>query len=157
MEVKRNTKAIEILAEFWEKQHLEIAGAAPEEIITFEISKKCTMPSDFKEFYSRVNGMQSLYPNDTDENGFLFYPIEGLNPATVEFKNPEMANSNRIIIFVEYMYRSWWYGVDVIDKDNYVIGIIPYPSFFKPLCSSLSEFIELYISDSPKLYDYKQV
>ncbi|TXJ23515.1 MAG: SMI1/KNR4 family protein [Chitinophagaceae bacterium] len=154
MGVENITQAVQILIEFWKKQRLKIVPAKLDEIESFQKQKGYKLPSDFEEFYSHVNGMEAFYPNDIDENGFLFYPIEAVTPVVKEFKNSEMKNVGKIFIFCDYMHRSWWYGCEVIDGDNYIIGIISDRDSFKPITHSLSEFIELYINDSPKLYNY---
>lgn len=154
MGVKNITQAVQTLIEFWEKQRLKIVPAKMDEIKAFQKRTGYELPSDFEEFYSQVNGMEGFYPNDIEENGFLFYPIEAVTPVIKEFKNSEMRNVSKVFIFCDYMHRSWWYGCEVIDSDNYIIGIIPDRNSFKPITHSLIEFIELYISDSSKLYDY---
>jgi len=44
--------------------------------------------------------------------------------------------------------------VELKKENKYVIGIIPDNLSFKPITSTLEEFIELYLGDSSKLYDY---
>lgn len=154
MELGKVAQAVQALTTFWDNQQLKFEHGSKEKTERFEKLKGFELPSDFKEFYSLINGMEKLYPNDMDSNGFLIYPIEAINPARNEFKASQMGNINNVFIFCEYMHRSWWYGCDVIDKDNYVIGIIPDKDSFKPICRSLVEFIELYLSDSSVLYDY---
>jgi len=154
MGLEKIRESVLILTTFWDKQQIKFGRGSKEKIESFEKLKSYELPSDFKEFYSLINGMEEFYPNYMDDHGFLFYPIEAINPAIKEFKSSQMKNINSVFLFCEYMHRSWWYGCDVIDKDKYIIGIIPDKNSFKPICSSLVEFIELYVNDSSVLYDY---
>jgi len=101
-----------------------------------------------------VNGMESLYPNQMDKDGFLFYPLEAVSSVNKEFPNSLLPNKENIFLFCEYMHRSWWYGVELKGNDNYMIGVLPDAHTFKPIVSSLADFLELYMEDSPVLYDY---
>jgi SMI1 / KNR4 family (SUKH-1) len=154
MGIKNITQSVQAIVLFWEKQKLKIAPGKLDKFEVFETRNGYKLPNDFREFYSKINGMEALYPNYTDDNGFLLYPIEAIIPANTEFKNSKMKNVDRVFIFCDYLQRSWQYGCEVIDINNYIIGIIPDINTFKPISSSLIEFLELYMSDSPKLYDY---
>jgi hypothetical protein len=61
---------------------------------------------------------------------------------------------NRIFIFAEYMHKSWWYGYKIQNDESYVIGILPDENTFKPFAPGLSEFIEMYIDNCSKLYEF---
>jgi len=95
--------------------------------------------------------MESLYPNDFDKEGFLFYPLHGLVTIDREFVDSE---ENDILVIANYMHKSWWYGLKILNGESYVIGIIPEKNKFKPIAGQLSEFLELYLNNSPRLYDY---
>ncbi len=110
------------------------------------------LPSDFIQYFKLVNGMQSLYPNYNDNEGFLFYPLQKLVTVQKEFKGLQNQYSN-MIIFAEYMHKSWWYVIDILKDDTYEIGIMPNMSIYKPITTSLNEFLRLYIDDSEKLYN----
>jgi hypothetical protein len=110
------------------------------------------LPGDFVEFYLRANGMEDFYPNEMDNEGFLFHPVEALVSVSTEFSTSALANKERIFLFAEYMHRSWLYGFELLGDDDYMIGILEHENSFQPITNSLAEFIELYIADSPKLY-----
>ena len=147
--------SVQILSQYWKEQGIMKTVSDIKKIEDSEKLNGFTLPSDFKEFYSLINGMEGLYPNEIDKNGFLFYPIEAVVPVAVECPNSKMENINRIFLFSEYLQVSWWYGCDVIANDNYSIGIIADRDSFKPICNSLVRFLELYMSDDPILYNYK--
>jgi len=106
------------------------------------------LPDDFRELYKNTNGTI-----DCDHNGFLFYRREELTTMGSKFslnRNDEFYN---VVMFIDYMQASWWYGAAI--KDNsYEIGIIANEKRFKPITDSLETFINLYIEDSAILYDY---
>lgn len=154
MEINEIDVIISRLINFWNRQNILVSAKDYKEIEKLEQRNKLTIPIDFKLFYSKVNGMKEYYPNYTDDEGFLIYPAEALILATEEFKESNMKNVNRVWIFANYMQRSWYYGVEIIDENNYMIGIIPEESVFKPITNSLGEFLELYMENSDRLYDY---
>lgn len=142
------------LLDFWRSQKIKISSKPLKEIELIERERNLKLPNDFKEFYSIVNGMIDLYPNEFDEEGFLFYPVNAILSANSEFLNCNLINKDKIFIFAEYMHKSWWYGFEFKERNEYIIGIISDSSSFKPVTNSLVEFIELYLENSHKLYDY---
>jgi hypothetical protein len=98
--------------------------------------------------------MVNFYPNEIDEEGFLLYPVKALRSVANEVQDCSIPNKEQLVVFAEYMHKSWWYGVELQEGDHYVIGMIPDTASFKPITTSLAEFIELYLEDSPQLYDY---
>jgi len=154
MGIKNTLLIINLLIGYWRKQSIDIIPKSISDIESLVTQNAILLPSDFKELYSKVNGMKNLYPNEMDEEGFLFYPIEAIISAKDEFENSELINKDRVYIFAEYMHKSWWYGLEVISDNKYTIGIIPDKNTFKPITNSLVEFMELYIDNSTKLYDY---
>ncbi|MET7001561.1 SMI1/KNR4 family protein [Chitinophaga defluvii] len=148
---------IERLIVYWNDQEIAVDKLSPYEIEAFEKWRRIRLPNDFKEYYQRANGMKSYYPNDTDAEGFLFYPLENFISFEDEFMvKPENAGLNRTYIFAEYMHKSWWYGVKLNDmNDTYEIGIIPDKERFKSITTSLVVFIDLYLQDDARLYQYE--
>ena len=123
---------IESLLQHWEDQNITSKGCSIEEIELIEKRNGLELPSDFKEIYLRCNGMSALFPNNTDELGFLFYPLEHLVTYNKEFSLTSFQNKlfegRQCIIFMNYMHKSWWYGIlrniDPISK-SYSVVIIP--------------------------------
>ncbi|MBL1222030.1 SMI1/KNR4 family protein [Chryseobacterium sp. L7] len=154
MEINSLKQMLIELTKFWRKQNILTSSKSKQEIEEFQKNNGLHLPDDFVEFYSQLNGMETLYPNETDEEGFLLYPLEAILPLSCEFQDSELKNKERYFLFAEYMQKSWWYGVEVINDKDYIIGIIPEKDFFKPITNSLTDFIKLYMDNSPKLYDY---
>jgi SMI1-KNR4 cell-wall len=150
----KNILVINQLIDYWISKKIRISTKSKEEINKIDRERKLQLPNDFKEFYIRVNGMEDLYPNEIDEEGFLFYPIEAIVSMSTEFKKFNFFKTDKIFIFAEFMHKSWWYGFQLNEKNEYMIGIIPDSLSFKPITNSLTEFLELYLIDSPILYDY---
>ncbi|WP_291913985.1 SMI1/KNR4 family protein [Chitinophaga sp. CB10] len=145
------------LIDYWTEQGLVINSNSLYDIDAFESRKHIHLPDDFKEYFSRVNGMPSYYPNNIDNEGFLFYPLEKLVTLQEEFAMENAIECNScILIFAEYMHKSWWYGVQLNDiSGNYEIGIIPDKERFKSITASLSTFIDLYLQNASVLYQYE--
>lgn len=142
---------INLLVEYWKYKNIEVVQESSESIEYYINTKAFIIPDDFKVFYLNVNGMMSMYPDEIDDKGFLFYPIQFLISTEEEFGNTSLS---KIIIFAEYMHKSWWYGFEMKNDGSYIIGILPDRETFKPITNTLSEFIPLYLNDSPLLYDY---
>ena len=154
MGIEKLVLIINKLLDCWRSQKIKILSRSFQEIELVERELNLKLPNDFKVFYSMVNGMIDLYPNEFDEEGFLFYPIEAIVSVNKEFEDCNIINKDNIFIFADFMHESWWYGFELNERNEYLIGIIPHSSSFKPITNSLVEFIELYIENSPRLYDY---
>lgn len=153
MEVIENLAVVESLVAHWKEQNIPVIQSSIEDVVRMEEKKMISLPDDFKEFYSEVNGMASLYPAKADNRGFLFYPLQGVTPAK---KIAEITSSKRtgsILIFAEYMEKTWWYGVQRNEDGDYTIGLLTKKGVFKPITNFLAEFIDLYVEDSSRLYD----
>lgn len=153
MEVIENLAVVESLVAYWKKQNIPVIQNSIEDIERTEAKKQISIPDDFKEFYSEVNGMGSFYPLKADSRGFLIYPLQALTPVK---KIAEIAPSKRngsILIFAEYMEKTWWYGVQLNEDGDYTIGLVTRKGNFQPITNFLAEFVDLYLEDSSRLYD----
>ena len=144
---------VEQLITYWSKQGISITAASEYEIRKAEQHGRFFLPDDFKSLYSKVNGMESYYPNEIDEEGFLFYPVEAIISAAKESADCLIKNKDNIFIFAEYMHKSWLYGFEILDCNNYIIGIIPDENTFIPIAESIWDFVELYLEDSSRIYN----
>lgn len=153
MEVIENLAVVESLVAYWKGQNIPVIQHSIEEVERIAEKKMLSLPEDFKEFYAEVNGMASFYPAKSDSRGFLIYPLQAVTPAK---KVAEITSSKRtgsILIFAEYMEKTWWYGVQLNEDGDYTIGLLTKKGVFKPITNFLAEFIDLYMEDSSKLYD----
>ncbi len=72
MGIEKTLPSIEKVIIYWQRQNIKSAPKALSEIQDINKIKALRLPDDFVEFYSRANGMQELYPNDYDIEGFYF-------------------------------------------------------------------------------------
>jgi hypothetical protein len=152
MEVIENLAVLESLVAYWKKQHIPVKPNA-EEALERAAAKKIALPYDFKEFYSEVNGMDAFYPCKSDGKGFLFYPLQAIVPARKIAEIAVSKKNGNILIFAEYMQKTWWYGIQQHEDGDYTIGLVSRKGTFKPITNFLEEFIDLYLVDSSRLYD----
>jgi hypothetical protein len=145
---------IKNLMEYWQNSGIIIEGKDIRSIEDIANERKIFLPSDFIKFYANVNGMSYLFPNECDKNGFLFYPVEGLITMQEEFSLNEESDLRSIVIFSDYLQKSWYYGFRINKDFSYSIGIIPHAKKFKPITNSLDDFISLYLEHSDVLADY---
>ena len=156
MEVTEIENSVKQLLEFWGKQKILSPPNKLDDILYFEFSKILQLPDDFRRLYMMSNGMVNLFPNYFDNEGFLFYPLQELTTLQEEFDIETDNTGEHCLIFAEFMHKSWWYGVRFSKiVDNYEIGIIASVNRFKVITRNLTEFIRLYMNDSPVLYDYE--
>ena len=136
------------LINHWKKSNL-LCGSPLTSITSNESYQAyVTLPEDFKELYKNINGTA-----DDDDEGFLFYRQQDLITMGKKFSLDEADELYNVVIFIDYMQSSWWYGVRTTGN-GYEIGIIPHEKKFKPIAIALENFIDLYIADSERLYDY---
>lgn len=149
-------QAIEKILRHWEKQGISSEGKTLQDIEALEKALNNKLPQDFKLYFSKINGMGSGYLNDTDENGFSFYPLEQLRVIEEEF-NPSIDKNKRCILFADYLQNCWSYVIlvdDFVNENQYsILGYIDCNQY-KIITNSLAEFIDFYLSDSKTLYDF---
>ncbi|MEP7220027.1 MAG: SMI1/KNR4 family protein [Bacteroidota bacterium] len=140
------------LIRFWEEQGISSNPNTEEEIREIEHAKGFNLPDDFKSLYSRTNCMERYYPNDMDDEGFLFYPLEYLITEEEELAGEPLSavtvTSETVILFAEYMHKSWLYGFKYnADTGRYVIGIMSRSTLYRRLFSTSKESLERVINN----------
>lgn len=148
MEVIENLSVVESLVAYWKKQNIAVIQNSIQEIEHVEAEKTIRLPEDFKEFYLELNGM-----NKADSKGFLFYPLQKLNPVKRVAEITSLKKNAGILVFAEYKNKTWWYGIQLHDDGDYTIGLVSKKGNFKPITNFLAEFVDLYLEDSSRLYD----
>lgn len=154
--VQTTELAIDRLIYFWKSQDIAIVKGDTAMVAAVEDVLRCRFPADFRLYFSTVDGMKKKFPNETDNEGFLFYPIQEIRCVKEVFRNFTGENAPNIYIFADYLQQSWWYAFEILDSNTYSIGIMPYRDSYQQICSSLNEFIGLYITGSDRLYTYQQ-
>ncbi len=153
MEVIENLAVVESLVAYWKQQNIPVIQNSIEDIERMEAKKNIALPHDFKEFYAEVNGMASFYPAKADSRGFLIYPLQAVLPLKKISEIQSTKRNGSILIFAEYMEKTWWYGVQLNEDGDYTIGLVTKKGVFKPITNFLAEFVDLFIDDSSRLYD----
>jgi hypothetical protein len=141
MVITSNHAVLETI-DFWKSQQIDTTHITLKYIAQVMTEKAFVLPIDFVNFYLQVNGMEKLYPNYSDTEGFLFYPVEALY----------YTQDNQTLVFADYMQCSWWYGVQAETEEKYTIGILPTRDQFIPLTNSLEEFLGWYRQDHEMMY-----
>ncbi len=136
------------LLDYWKKNGIPYKSVLNREVNFKLRNTDITLPTDFQELYKNINGNI-----DCDQNGFWFYGWEDLTTMGKRFALKKSDRLYNVVIFIDYMQASWWYGID-IKGNNYEIGIIANEKRFKSITNSLERFVDLYIDDSEILYDY---
>lgn len=150
----------EKLKTYWQSQNMLLPlGISPERIIRFETQHQVLLPSDMRDYFVAVNGMVMHIPHDQDQNGFTFFPLEEIR--TVEQESQRIKNASILFsgaesffIFCDYLTWCWVYAIHLSNeqaKSNRVV-IVGSQQKEPVIANSFSEFIDLYLCDSPKLY-----
>jgi len=115
------------------------------DVQAFEESHSVRFPADLREYFRRLNGI------DMDPGLFRFWPLSRLTPVK---SSPAVAlETDRYFVFADYMVGTWYYAI-YLGEDPFLQNRVILPDFpSQPVIArSFSEFVELYLSDSPRLY-----
>lgn len=146
------TQAISALVAFWKGQGIPIEGAAESALRNWERQHQVTLPADFVALYQVANGWHSYYPNYSDQEGYVWYPIEEVVPMEAEMESRWKGPPSNTFLFADYLTRCWFYGLRISDQGTYEIGILPSLPEFTPITDSLPHFIALYMADANEMY-----
>ena len=89
MEIINFDTELTALKDYWETQSIYSTAKSIPEISLFLFGDNFPLPQQFVKYFSVMNGMESLYPNSFDKEGFLFYPLHGLLTTGKEFADAE--------------------------------------------------------------------
>jgi hypothetical protein len=120
-------------------------SAPPKDIQAFEQRSNVRVPADLREYFQRLNGI------DAAPGFFRFFPLSRL----IALKSPSFATfeTDRYFVFADYMMGTWYYAI-YLGEDQFLQNRVILPDLPGPpiLASNFSEFIELYLTDSARLY-----
>jgi SMI1 / KNR4 family (SUKH-1) len=115
------------------------------DISDFEQRNNVKLPADFREYLLRLSGIEE------DPDLFCFWPLSRLAPPdSPAFISVEL---DRFFVFADYLIESQYYAIYLGDDpllQNRVVS--PDVSNKRVIATSFSEFIQLYLIDSPRLY-----
>jgi hypothetical protein len=129
-------------------------GCPPGRIDSFEARIGVRLPSDLRDFLARANG------SEKDETGFSFWPLEEYESFDQEVAHhsqnwPRGKDSGSYYVFCDYLHWSWGYAIRLADRDGESAPNTVIPIGMKEIftvADTFSEFVDLYLADSPKLY-----
>ena len=144
----------ERLIENWRRHELKIVpGCSDAQLDRFERSFSIKLPDDFRIYYRRTNGMG---PPGQDKAGFAFWSLDSIQPALLALKDAgahaKPRGADDYYVFADYLDWSWAYAIRLTraQTDN-PVALIGKENL-EIVAHSFSEFIELYLCDSPQLY-----
>lgn len=119
--------------------------ATPDEIEAYEQRNGVHLPIDMREYFQRLNGI------DSAPGFFRFFSLARLIPLKPE--SYPTFDANQYCIFADYMAGTWYYAI-YLGEDSFLQNRVILPDLpGQPvLARSFSEFVELYLTDSPRLY-----
>jgi hypothetical protein len=145
----------EKLIEHWRRQGLSLnSGCDPQRVAEFERHNRVELPGAMRDYFRSADGMKETFNDSEDRNGFSFWPL----PRVVRV--PEVTNDVHIIpfegdsnffFFADYLHWSWAYAAN-FTKGSAGAVILIGRAVPEEIAASFEEFVELYISDSDRLY-----
>lgn len=136
-------------------------GSTEVEIRNFESRYSVRLPPDFMDYFLHVNGMASHWPNAQDPEGYSFWPLERIKTVPEEATNHQYGNewssfpdAEWLFLFADYLDWSWAYAIQLSadSLNGNPLFIIAKQATPIEVAGSFTEFVELYLADSPALY-----
>jgi len=148
-----NADAIRLCARLEQHWHKDSPGFSLErpkrvtedEIQAYEQRNSLRLPADMREYFLRLNGI------DSAPGFFRFFSLARLIP--LKSQSYPTFNSEHYSIFADYMAGTWYYAI-YLGEDSFLQNRVILPDLPGPpvLARNFSEFVELYLADSVKLY-----
>ena len=146
----------------WQSLGLVLPTGSTETCITdFESRYAVSLPPDFREYFLRVNGMDTHWPNSQDREGYSFWPLERVKSVPEEAVShlhsdewSGFSGAECLFVFADYLDWSWAYAIRLSSNalhgnPVFIIGKKKAPL---EISDSFRGFVELYLIDSPILY-----
>lgn len=152
-------RSIHSIIERWRSEGLRIAEpCTTAQIKEFELRHSIRLPADFKAYLLSVNGMAPDCRSDVDGRGFSFWPLQRICSAFDDLKCAGMSPLDHFrayFIFADYLQWSWVYAIQLGSKESAIGKIVRVdtPERLLDVSNSFTEFLELYLADSDRLYD----
>jgi|SRR5882762_603786 len=146
------------LVKHWKKFGLPLAPGCPEDkLATFEKRTGVVLPADMRTYFTVVDGMRSEWPGDHDPQGFSFWGLGRLSWLPEEFaeKSPQgvgFPGFEDFYAFADYLNWSWAYAIRLLAISERNQVILVGKDTPELVAESFSEFVDLYLVDSPSLY-----
>ena len=131
-------------------------GAAEEDLRAFQEENKVLIAADLRSYLLDINGMRQHWRHDQDGNGFSFWPLSRFRPVEVTSFRSRRAEGDgpQFFVFADYLSSSWEYAIGLwgIERVGNPVLIIDNES--RLVAGSFTEFVDLCLIDSPKLYPH---
>lgn len=133
-------------------------GVAEEQVREFESRYQVILPPDMKGYFLHVDGMKMTMNSCKDKEGFSFWPLSQVKTVEEEMSRLAVEHYNvqgleEFFVFADYFDWSWAYAIHLssdLTTRNQII-LIGKDAPIK-LAASFTDFVALYIADSPELY-----
>lgn len=114
------------------------------ELSAFESRYDVKLPSDLRAYFSELGGMDPRAVPAYDQEGFALWPITEVHRAE---------SHPTLFVIADYLNWSWAYATELGRTSNRLNPIVMLGGTTpQPVAASFTEFIDLYLSDSPLLY-----
>ena len=147
------------LITYWQSCGLAIQqGVAVSRINEFEGKYQVLLPLDLKSYFLQVDGMKTTLNDCKDKEGFCFWSLSEVKTVELELSQVRIEpytahNLESFFVFVDYFDWSWAYAIYLSPEpaDQNQVILIGKEDPIK-IADSFTAFVDLYISNSPKLY-----
>src|SRR5262249_52047128 len=119
------------------------------------------LPTDFRAYLLHVDGMSTFWPDSRDKEGYSFWSLARVKSVPEEaikhssgHEWSRFPRSESLFVFADYLDWSWTYAIRLLAAPSesgriFIIGKQETPI---QVAESFSDFVELYLVDSPTLY-----
>jgi len=127
----------------------------------FEHHYRVELPTDFRDYFLHVDGMSTQWPNAQDPDGYAFWSLDGVKSVPEEALKHKSGqdwsnfpSAESLFVFADYLDWSWAYGIRLLTarSESGQVFIIGKQETAIQVAESFSDFVELYLADSPILY-----
>ena len=119
--------------------------ASQQDINAFEQEYGVVLPTDFREYFLRLNGIGE------DPDVFCFWPISKLRRVDLKIFN--MLQAESYFLFADFLIESHYYAI-YLSNDPFFQNRVILPDFpgSPVIAQTFTEFLELYLRDDPSLF-----
>jgi SMI1 / KNR4 family (SUKH-1) len=154
-----STSTAKKLFEYWSGSEVRLGGPASlHDLAELEKKYAVRLPFDIRDYYLTANGF--VPPLDQDKNGFSFWPLRKVR-LVAEFEDAQWSSdeTKNCLLFADYLSLSWGYVFQLSAVTTKTpIGIVGTATQHpKWIADNFGEFVDLYISDDPRLYPNSEI
>jgi hypothetical protein len=155
-------RVIEKLRAHWLSKAIGLpSGNSEQQMREFEHRYHVNLPPDFRDYFLRVDGMNPHWPNAQDTEGYTFWSLDRVKSIPEEAVKHNsgqewgsFSGAESLFVFADYLDWSWAYAIRLL-RDPFESGrifMIGKQETPIKIADLFSDFVELYLVDSPVLY-----